>query len=136
MDICVLARFLLVRLLWRLPRLVCCFSVQVLQLKHAQPATSDLNKILQFGRNLLGIRSYPYIIFSRLVQSVFIINKTPAKHRDIFSDTLIAKKYSEGKIRTHYLMAGNAKKIKHQPGFEPYPGHTTVQADALLTEPQ
>ena len=37
-------------------------------------------------------------------------NKTPAKHRDIFRDTLIAKKYGEGEVPTHNLLAG--KKIQ------------------------
>ena len=37
-----------------------------------------------------------------------IENKTPAKHRDIFRDTLIAKKYGEGEDRTHDLLAGKA----------------------------
>ena len=35
-------------------------------------------------------------------------NKTPAKHRVIFRDTLIAKKYGEGEDRTHDLLAGKA----------------------------
>ena len=53
MDSCVLARFSLLRLRGRLPRLFCCFSGQVPQLKHAQPATSDSNEIFQFGRIFL-----------------------------------------------------------------------------------
>ena len=60
MDSCVLASFLFVRLRGRLPHLFCCFSGQVLQLKHAQPATSDFNEILQLGLSLFGTRSYRY----------------------------------------------------------------------------
>ena len=38
----------------------------------------------------------------------------------IFSATrLLQKKYGEGKVRTHDLLAVKAKKIKHQLGFEP-----------------
>ena len=40
-----------------------------------------------------------------------VSNKTPAKHRDIFRDTRIAKKYSEGEDRTHDLLAGKHEKI-------------------------
>ena len=41
-----------------------------------------------------------------------ISNKTPAKHRDIFRDTLIAKKYGVGEDRTHDLLAGKHKKFQ------------------------
>ena len=47
-----------------------------------------------------------------------LVNKTPAKHRDIFRDTLIAKN-GQGEVRTHDLLAGKQKNFKHQPGFEP-----------------
>ena len=40
------------------------------------------------------------------------LNKTPAKQRDIFCDTLIATKVCEGEYRTHNLVAGNTKKIQ------------------------
>ena len=50
---------------------------------------------------------------------VLFTNKTPAKHRDIFRDTLIAKKYGGEEVRTYDLQAGKQKKFKHQPGFEP-----------------
>ena len=39
-------------------------------------------------------------------------NKTPAKHRDIFRNTLIAKKYGEAEDRTHDLVAGKYEKIQ------------------------
>ena len=41
-----------------------------------------------------------------------IYNKTPAKHRDIFRDTLNAKKYGEGEDRTHDYWMGNTKKFQ------------------------
>ena len=47
--------------------------------------------------------------------SLGLVNKTPAKHRDIFRDTLIAKN-GEGKVLTHDLLAGKQKNFKHQPG--------------------
>ena len=51
-----------------------------------------------------------YATFSRNLNN----NKTPAKHRDIFRDTLIAKKYGEGVVRIHDLLAGGweTKKIQ------------------------
>ena len=39
------------------------------------------------------------------------VNKTPAKYRDVFCDTLIAKKNGEGEDRTHHLLAGKHEKI-------------------------
>ena len=38
-------------------------------------------------------------------------NKTPAKNRDIFRDTNIAKKYDEGEDRTLDLLAGKHEKV-------------------------
>ena len=57
------------------------------------------------------------------------LNKTPAKHRDIFRDTPFAKKYGEGEDRIHDLLAGkheklhspNTKNYKHSPGSNPLP---------------
>ena len=40
------------------------------------------------------------------------LNKTPAKHRDIFRDTPFAKKYGEGEDRTHGLLAGKHEKLQ------------------------
>ena len=48
------------------------------------------------------------------------MNKTPAKHRDIFRDTLIAKKYAEGEVRTHDL-AGKQKNSSTSLGSNPGP---------------
>ena len=49
-------------------------------------------------------------------------NKTPAKHRDIFRDTVIAEKYGEGEDRTHDLLAGKHKKHSStSPGSNPRP---------------
>ena len=45
-------------------------------------------------------------------------NKTPAKHRDIFSDTLIAKKVWRRR-GSNPRPTDWETKIKHQPGFEP-----------------
>ena len=45
--------------------------------------------------------------------------KTPAKHRDIFRDTLIAKKYGEGEDRTLDPLAGKAISEVH---FSPWSG--------------
>ena len=54
----------------------------------------------------------------------------PAELRDIFRDTLIAKKYDEGEVRTHDLLAGKQKEIKHQHGLERMtsclPGRRTI----------
>ena len=47
--------------------------------------------------------------------------KTPAKHRDIFRDTLIAKKYGEGEVRTHDLLARKQKISSTSPGSNPGP---------------
>ena len=46
-------------------------------------------------------------------------NKTPAKQRDIFRDTLIAKKYGKGEVRTYWL--GNKQNSSTSPGSNPGP---------------
>ena len=46
----------------------------------------------------------------------------PAKHQDIFRDTLIAKKkYGEGEDRTHDLLAGKHEIASTSPGSNPRP---------------
>ena len=46
----------------------------------------------------------------------------PAKHRDIFRDTLIAKSHNEREDRTHDLLAGKHGKISStSPGSNPRP---------------
>ena len=49
------------------------------------------------------------------------LHKTPARHRDIFRDTLNAKKnYGEGEDRTHDLLDGKAISEVH---FTPWSGY-------------
>ena len=57
----------------------------------------------------------------RLFKTWGIDNKTPAKRRDIFRDTHLAKKYGEKEVRTHDLMAGKQKKSSTNPGSNPGP---------------
>ena len=61
------------------------------------------------------------LIFFRSVRN-YGETKTPAKHRDIFPDAFIAKKYGEGEDRTHDLLAGKHEKISStSPGSNPRP---------------
>ena len=46
-------------------------------------------------------------------------NKTPAKHRDIFCDTLFAKKAWRRRGSNPHLLAGKHEKFQAPTGFEP-----------------
>ena len=51
--------------------------------------------------------------------SHLFVNKTPAKHRDISRDTLIAKKVWRRRGSNPRPTGWETKNFKHQPGFEP-----------------
>ena len=65
------------------------------------------------------ITTYKTQLFENQKNNGIVPNKTPAKHRDIFRDTHIAKKYGEGEDRTLDPLAGKAISEVH---FTPWSG--------------